>query len=74
MTACSVAQSAEATEAPTREAAACRALQEPEASVAAAWTQASEARAERGTATESRMRRRRGRSVDDDDRVVALIF
>lgn len=77
VTACSVAQSAAATEAPTREAAACRALQDPEASAAAAWTQASEARAERGTAAERRRRSKvaaASSSDDDDDLVVALIF
>jgi hypothetical protein len=55
-TACSVAQSAVATEAPVREAAACRVLQAPEASVAAAWTQVSEAR-EEGRSAERRAAR-----------------
>ena len=70
VTACSVAQSAVAEEAPTREVAACSDLQAPEASVAAACTQVSEAR-------EGWRRRRRAarattmRSVNDR---ASLIF
>ena len=80
MTAWSVAQSAAATEAPTREAAACKDLQAPDASVAAAWTQASEARAGWGRKERTRRVARAATTTgsddddEDDDRVVALMF
>lgn len=74
--ACSVAQSAVATVAPTREAAACRLLQAPDASVAAAWTQASEASDGEGRVVRRAMMRaatRRTARQREEDRVVVII-
>ena len=74
-TACSVAQSAVATVAPTREAAACSVLQAPEASVAAAWTQASEASTGGAASVVRPMRAaRRTTRQREEDRVVVVII